>query len=91
MIIKDFLETRQDKVSLSIIYSDKNFLVREINSNMIAKNFIDITDNPNTSYVETTLKIPVKPIVEESIVEEIENGDQELTQEEIAAMLEEVF
>ena len=91
MIIKDFLETRQDKVSLSIIYSDKNFLVREINSNMIAKNFIDITDNPNTSYVETTLKIPVKPIVEESIVEEIENGEQELTQEEIAAMLEEVF
>lgn len=91
MIIKDFLETRQDKVSLSIIYSDKNFLVREINSNMIAENFIDITDNPNTAYVETTLKISVKPIVEDSIVEEIENGDQELTQDEIAAMLEEVF
>jgi hypothetical protein len=91
MIIKDFLETRQDKVSLSIIYSDKNFLVREINSNMIAKNFIDITDNPNTSYVETTLKIPVKPIVEESIVEEIENGDQELTDEEAMELIKEVF
>ena len=90
MIITEFIRTRTDGVALYKVYSDEKVYIKNQLTGAIDTMIIDIENNLK-NYVETTLKIPVKPIVEESIVEEIENGDQELTQEEVTAMLEEVF
>ena len=91
MIITEFVRTRADSVALYKVYSDKKVYIKNQLTDAIDTLVIDIENNLK-NYVETTLKIPVKSIVEETIEEpEIENGDQELTDEEAMELLKEVF
>lgn len=96
MIIKEFYMQREDGVNLIKTFSDKNFMIQKTGTSEIYNEAIDI-ESAIFEYVETTEKFePVsinkEPQEEtESTEEIIENGDQELTQEEIATMLEEVF
>ena len=97
MIIKEFYMQREDGISLIKTFSDENFMIQKTGTSEIYEEAIDI-ESAIFEYVETTEKFePIElnkePQVDTEVDSEeiIENGDKELTEEEIATMLEEVF
>lgn len=56
MIIREFLKTREDGVNLYRTYSDKGFMVRQIETGILYGEPIDIEDAPYT-YEETDILI----------------------------------
>ena len=80
MVIREFYLTREDGVNLYRIYSNEGFEIQKVDTNEIYIEAIDV-ENAGWNYVETAVQCPQKDLI----------GDQELTQEEIATMLEEVF
>lgn len=84
MIVCDFYRTREDGVNLYYIYSDDNREIQDINTLAC---YIDVIEDSSdiAHYVETSKKLKT---IEEP---EIENGDQELTDEEAMELLKEVF
>ena len=87
MVISEFYRTREDGVVLYRIYSDNELEIQNTITNEIFGDVIDDDANSVNKYIETNQKVKKIKLVEP----EIENGDQELTQEEVATMLEEVF
>ena len=90
MIIKEFFSTREDGVKLCRLYSDRGVCIKKIGTSEIYDAVIDIENAP-FKYTETYIK--VKSIEESSTLEEteIEDGDFELTEQEIATAFAEVF
>lgn len=84
MVISEFYRTREDGVVLYRIYSDNELEIQNTVTNEIFGDVIDDDANSVDKYIETNQKV-------KKVEPEIENGDQELTQEEVATMLEEVF
>jgi hypothetical protein len=84
MIVCDFYRTREDGVELFHIYSDTDNEIQDTNT---LRCYFDVIEDSSdiTHYVETSKKLKV---IEEP---EIENGDQELTDEEAIELLKEVF
>lgn len=58
MLVKEFYKTRQDGVNLYRTYSDENFKIRQIPTNEIYDEAIDIEDN-NYEYEETDETIEI--------------------------------
>ena len=56
MIIKEFLETREDGVNLYRTYSDQGFMLRQIETDILYSEPIDIENAPYT-YEETDILI----------------------------------
>ena len=61
MIKKEFYKTRSDGVNLYKTYSDKGYLIKQVETNEIYEEAIDVENAPYT-YEETDI-----PIEEESI------------------------
>lgn len=61
MLVKEFYKTRQDGVNLYRTYSDENFKIRQIPTNEIYDEAIDVEDS-NYTYEETN--IPLEEEVE---------------------------
>jgi hypothetical protein len=81
MIVREFYTQREDGVDLFKIYSDKNLKIQKVGTSEVYDVAVDVSTAP-WHYIETQA-----PILEDILAEET----QELTQEEIATMLEEVF
>lgn len=62
MIKKEFYKTRSDGVNLYKTYSDKGYLIKQVETNEIYEEAIDIENAPYT-YEETD--IPIKEATEE--------------------------
>ena len=69
MIVKEFFRTREDGINLYKTYSDENFKIKQLPTNIIYDEAIDVEDAPYT-YVETDIKIEEE---ESIILEEEEN------------------
>jgi hypothetical protein len=81
MVIREFYLTREDGVNLFRTYSDEGFEIQKVGTTELYIEAIDI-EGAEWNYIET----PVR-----SIHKGLEDQEQELTQEEIATMLKEVF
>jgi len=88
MIISEFYRTREDGVNLYRIYSNENF---EIQNTITLECYADVIEDSADllNYIELPNKLykKDKPVLEEEILD----GDKELSEEEVAIMLEEVF
>ena len=63
MLIKEFYSKRKDGVNLYITYSDEKFKIRQIETDVLYDEAIDVEDS-NYTYEETNI-----PIEEENIEE----------------------
>jgi hypothetical protein len=88
MIVKEFFEQRLDGVNLYKTYSNEGYFIQKINTTEFYTESIDI-EGSIFEYIETGRLINPKEDVLEEL--EIENGDQELTDEEAMELLKEVF
>ncbi len=91
MIIKEFFRIREDGVKLCRLYSDLGVYIKKVGTSEIYEEVFDIENAP-FKYIETYNKIKDKEDIvtpEDDII--IDDGDKELTSDEIATMLEEVF
>ena len=85
MIIKEFLETREDGINLYRQYSDKSVMLRQIETGILYGEPIDIEDAPYT-YEET-----------DELIEKGEDGHRpnispdEISAEEFMALVEEAL
>ena len=61
MLIKEFFGKRKDGVNLYITYSDENFKIRQIETDVLYDEAIDVEDS-NYTYEETNI-----PIEEEEV------------------------
>ena len=85
MKIREFFETRDDSVNLYRTYSDQGFMIRQIETDILYSEAIDIEDAPYT-YEETDILI------------DGENGEHdsplapdEISPEEFMALVEEAL
>lgn len=62
MIKKEFYKTRSDGVNLYKTYSDSNYLIKQVETNSLYQEAIDIENAPYT-YEETNM--PIDDILEE--------------------------
>lgn len=60
MVVKEFYRTREDGVNLYKTYSDENFKIRQLPTNVIYDEAIDVEDAPYT-YEETDIPIDPEP------------------------------
>ena len=90
MIIKEFFRTREDGVKLCRLYSDRGVYIKKVGTSEIYDEVIDIENAP-FKYIETYNKIKGKEESTNSEVSEVEDGDLELTEQEIATAFAEVF
>ena len=90
MIIKEFFSTREDGVKLCRLYSDRGVCIKKIGTSEIYDEVIDIENAP-FKYIETYIKVKAKEETVGSEELEIEDGDLELTEQEIATAFTEVF
>lgn len=86
MIVKQFYMQRDDGVKLFKTYSDKEVKIQKIGTPELYHNAIDV-ETAMWQYQETSIKIPE----DERLGEGFEEANQELTETEIVAMLEEVM
>lgn len=85
MVIKEFYKTRNDGVNLYRIYSDKNYMLRQIETDAIYDIAIDIENAPYT-YEETDELIDRGYISEEEIL-----APDEISSSEFMALIEEAL
>lgn len=64
MIIREYYLTREDGVRLYHTYSDQHYKIRQIDTDIIYDDAIDVEDTPHV-YIET-----------DELIEEPENGEQ---------------
>lgn len=83
MIIREFLETREDGVNLYRTYSDKGVMLRQVETGILYSEPIDIEEAPYT-YEET-----------DELIEGSEGGStlapDEISAEEFMALVEEAL
>lgn len=84
MIIKEFLETREDGVNLYRHYSDKGVMLRQIETGILYGEPIDIEDAPFT-YEETD------ELIESSGVHRPTLAPDEISPEEFMTLVEEAL
>ena len=84
MKIREFLLTREDGVSLYRTYSDQGFMLRQIETNIIYSEAIDVEDAPFT-YEETDILIKDKGEDEPTF------APDEISPEEFMALIEEAL
>lgn len=84
MVISEFYRIREDGVNLYKIYSDNGFEIQHKSTLEIFGDVIDDNTNCVNDFIETENKVPYE-------LDQVLEDDRELTQEEIATMLEEVF
>lgn len=77
MLVKEFYKTRQDGVNLYRTYSDENFKIRQIPTNEIYDEAIDIEESIYT-YEETDIPIEDE---DEAIIEDYEETDIPIEEE----------
>lgn len=75
MIVKEFYKTRQDGVNLYRTYSDEGYYIKQIETDAIYDEAIDVENAPYT-YIETE--------------EKIENNPNEATEEDLYRALSEL-
>lgn len=64
MIVKEFYLTREDGVNLYRTYSDENYKIRQVETNIVYDEAIDV-ENAEYTYKETEEKIEIsKNIIE---------------------------
>ena len=56
MIVREFYNTRNDGVNLYRTFSDENFYIKQLPTNMIYSEAIDV-ENTSYTYEETDIKI----------------------------------
>lgn len=83
MIIKEFLGTREDNVNLYRNYSDKGFMLRQIETGIMYDEAIDIEGAPYT-YEETDILI-------EGGSEQLTFESDEISAEEFMTLIEEAL
>ena len=84
MIIKEFLETREDGVNLYRHYSDKGVMLRQIETGILYGEPIDIEDAPFT-YEETDEPIEDKGYFKPAL------APDEISPEEFMTLVEEAL
>lgn len=89
MIVKEFYQVRKDGVKLFVTYSDENFKIQKVGTFEIYDKAIDIED-ACFDYNETTEKIEVVEVDTNTETAE-EEDNSALSEQDILAMLEEVF
>ena len=91
MIIKEFFLKRDDGVNLCRIYSDRKVQIQKSGTSEFYDEAIDI-ETATFKYLETNIKIKTyeEPIIEDN-TPPVEEDNTELTTDEIAAQLKEVF
>ena len=65
MIVKKFLKTRKDGVNLYRTYSDENYKIRQVETDIIYDEAIDV-ENAGYTYEETEEKIETAEELKES-------------------------
>lgn len=65
MIVKKFLKTRKDGVNLYRTYSDENYKIRQVETDIIYDEAIDV-ENAEYTYEETEEKIETAEELKES-------------------------
>ena len=84
MIIKEFLETREDGVNLYRTYSDKGVMLRQVETGILYSEPIDIEEAPYT-YEETDELIEGNGEYKPTL------APDEISAEEFVALVEEVL
>lgn len=64
MIVKEFYQTREDGVNLYRTYSDENYRIRQIETDTVYDEAIDV-ENAEYTYEETEEKIETSEEMEE--------------------------
>lgn len=82
MVIREFFRTREDGVNLYRTYSDKNFMLRQIETDILYGDPIDVEDAPYT-YEETDILMEDdgRPII----------APDEISAEEFMTLIEEAL
>ena len=83
MVIREFFETREDGVNLYRTYSDQGFMLRQIETDILYGEPIDVEDAPYT-YEETDILI-------EGDESNPSLAPDEISAEEFMALVEEVL
>lgn len=83
MIIKEFYKTREDEVNLYRTYSDQGFMLRQVETDILYSDPIDVEDAPFT-YEETDILI-------ENEEEDSTLAPDEISAEEFMALVEEAL
>lgn len=83
MIIKEFFKTREDEVNLYRTYSDQGFMLRQVETDILYSDPIDVEDAPFT-YEETDILI-------EGGEGESTLAPDEISPEEFMALIEEAL
>lgn len=83
MIIKEFFKTRNDGVNLYRTYSDQGFMLRQVETDILYSDPIDVEDAPFT-YEETDILI-------EDREEDSTLASDEISAEEFMALVEEAL
>lgn len=73
MLKREFYKTREDGVNLYRTYSDEDFRIKQVETDIVYDEAIDVENAPYT-YVETDEKIEKVEIEEPKESEEKENG-----------------
>ena len=69
MLIKEFYIKRKDGVNLYRTYSDENFKIRQIETDILYDEAIDVEDS-NYTYEETDIPIEEEEVEEEGDINE---------------------
>lgn len=85
MKIREFFETRKDGVNLYRTYSDQGFMLRQIETDILYSEAIDVEGAPYT-YKETDILIESKNGENESTL-----APDEISPEEFMALVEEAL
>lgn len=90
MIIKELFQCTNEGINLYLIKSDTGYYLKNLKTGMLIEEIIRPESNLSIEDLLETNQSIVKaqPITE---IIEVEDGDKELSEEEIATMLEEVF
>lgn len=73
MLKREFYKTREDGVNLYRTYSDEDFRIKQVETDIVYDEAIDVENAPYT-YIETNEKIEKVEIEESKESEEKENG-----------------
>lgn len=87
MIVREFYKQREDEIKLFRTYSDNGVMIQKEGTAELYIEAIDIEET-HFSYIETLEKIPEELLIE---IVTSSNNELELTNDEIATMLEEVM
>lgn len=73
MIVKHFYKQRSDGVNLYRTYSDLNVMIRQLPTDAVYAEAIDVEDASYT-YEETDIPAPPRPVEDEATIEDTYNA-----------------